>query len=228
MKFFHTSVLLAFALLLFACSKAPVIETGENAQILEGSNLHKVDNTNLAGVFVDPDVNFSKYTKILIVPLSMEETKIIQPTSSRGSRPWVLEERDKQLIDSSYQKMMAKYLVDEGGYELVTEAGAGVVVIQGAIIALAPSAPKDDGRSRASNSVRSRTFTDSAGRITMAMVLVDGETGQPLVKWVDARSGWGTMRSNNSVSNLSDVNLIFSSWASQLRRGLHRLSDEAK
>lgn len=226
MNFFYKTVLLILILLMGACSKAPVIETGDNAQILEGSNLHKVDNSRVATAFVDPDVNFSTYTKVFIAPLSMDKTEIIQPTSSKASRPWLLEEKDKQVINNSYQTMMTKYLVDEGGYQLATEPGVGVMVIQGVIVALAPSAPKDDGRSRASTSARSRTFTDSAGRITMAMVIVDGETGKQLVKWVDARSGWGGMRSNNSVSNLSDVNLIFSSWGSQLRRGLHRLSGE--
>lgn len=228
MRYLHHSLVILLIIFLSACSKAPVIETGENAQILEGSNLHKVDNTSMAAAFVDPEVSFSSYTKIMLVPVSMENTEIIQPQSTRGSRPWVLEDRDKELINNSYQQMMSKYLVDEGGYELVTDPGEGVIVIQAALVALAPSAPKDDGRSRGTTSVRSKTFTDSAGTITMAMVLLDGVSGKQLVKWVDARSGWGTMRNNNSVSNLSDVNLIFSSWASQVRRGLHYLSDEAK
>ncbi len=212
--------------LLSACSKSPVIETGDNATVLDNTNLHKIDNTRVAAAYVDPDADFKQYTKIIIMPLSMDETRIIQPQSSRGSRSWVLEDKDKERLNSSYQLMMKKYLVDGGAYTLVTEPAADVMVISAAIVALAPSAPKDNARA-GGYSARSKTFTDSAGTITMAMVLVDGGSGKRLLEWADARSGWSGLKRNTSVSNLSDVNLIFSTWANQLHRGLVALKESA-
>ena len=48
--------------ILAACSSTPEIQTGEDAEVI-GDNLHRVDGARADMAYIDPDADFSKYTK---------------------------------------------------------------------------------------------------------------------------------------------------------------------
>jgi len=85
--------------LVAACSSTPEVQKGPDAEVIMG-NLHKVDNTRSDLAYVDPDADFSKYTKILLLPLDIDNVKIKQPDTSGSinrsrSRKWELTDQDK-------------------------------------------------------------------------------------------------------------------------------------
>ena len=226
-SFFGKSLVIASSVLMVACAQQPSVQSGSDAEKL-GDNLYKIDNAKVKEAYVDPDADFSAYTKIILAPLDLENVNIIQP--SKGSfnhKEWTLEERDKDTLSERYQAIMVKYLQedkpDNPGYQIVTEAGEGVLVVSASIIALAPSAPKDDGRSRSIG--RSYVFTQSAGTMTIGLLVSDAQTGKSLITAADKRSGWGNYSRNNRATNLADVNLVFGNWANKLRHSLDHISD---
>ncbi|ARN74415.1 DUF3313 family protein [Oceanicoccus sagamiensis] len=211
---------------LVACSQQATIPTGEDAEKI-GDNLYKVENSSVKAAFVDPEVDFAVYKKIYIAPLNLDKVKIIQPSSSPTNRkPWELTDKDKELLTKRYQEVMTKYLQEETsastGYEIVNAPGEGVLQLSSAILAIAPTAAKDDFKSRPVG--RSRVFTEGAGSMTIGFAINDSATGKALITAVDQRSGWGTYRSNNRVTNMSDVSLMFGNWANKIRHGLDSLS----
>lgn len=218
--------LLLSAAALVACSQQATIPTGEGAEKL-GDNLYKVEGGSVKAAFVDPKVDFSVYTKIFIAPLNLDKVEIIQPSSSPTNRkPWELTDKDKELLSQRYQEMMAKYLqeekADSKGYEIVNAPGEGVLQLSSVIMAIAPTAAKDDFKSRPVG--RSRVFTEGAGSMTIGLAINDSVSGKALITAVDQRRGWGTFSSNNRVTNMSDVNLMFGNWANKLRHSLDNLS----
>jgi Protein of unknown function (DUF3313) len=221
------AVVLLIFVLLTSCGEQPVIERGDDSVIV-GENLHKVSHAKADIVFIDPDTNFSNYKSILLAPLSMKNTEIIQPSGySRSRDKWVLTQKDKEKLAEEYRKSLIRYLQKDNngrpGYRLVDKPGPGVLYLASTIITIAPTAPKDDFKSRPAG--RSKIFTEGAGAITIGLEIKDAETGKDLVRAVDQRDSWSSFRLNNRVSNLSDVRLMFNGWANMVRHGLDNVGN---
>jgi hypothetical protein len=71
---------------------------------------------------------------------------------------------------------------------------------------------------------RSRTYTVSAGEMTIFAELYDSETGEVLARVVDRREARssGRLTLTNSVVNASEARSIASNWARILRNGLDK------
>ena len=71
---------------------------------------------------------------------------------------------------------------------------------------------------------RSRTYTVSAGQMTIFAELYDSETGEVLARVVDRREARssGRLTLTNSVVNASEARSIASNWARILRNGLDK------
>jgi hypothetical protein len=62
---------------------------------------------------------------------------------------------------------------------------------------------------------RSRSFTASAGSMTLLMGFYDAVSGSLLARVVDSKAAHdsGYMQISNSVTNMADANRIFRKWA---------------
>jgi hypothetical protein len=210
-------------LMLGACSSEPEIQTGDDAEVIMG-NLNKIDNSRSDLAYVDPDANFSKYNKVMVMPLGVDNVEIIQPSSSGSvyrNKDWELTDADKVRLQAVFHEAMVKELEKKDGYPVVTEPGDDVLQIVAKLTAIAPSAAKDDNSSRSVG--RSRTYTEGAGGLAVAVAFGDSETGEVLGIMKDSKSSNAVWGSNNSVSNMSDVRRMFSSWALQIRGGLDKV-----
>lgn len=208
--------------LVAACSSTPEVQTGEDAEVILG-NLHKIDNTRVDLAYVDPNVDFSQYHRILLLPLDVNDVKIKQPSTSgtltRGrSRKWELTDADKVKLQEIFREAMVKQLESKGDYPIVNEPGSDVLTIQASLLGMAPNAPKDDNFSRGAG--RSYTYTEGAGSMAVMVAFGDSESKEVLGLMKDSRSSDSYWGDNNSVSNLSDMRNMFNSWAIQIRKGL--------
>ena len=217
-------LLLGSIAMLAACAKTPEIQTGSDAEVING-NLHKIDNASFKVAYIDPEADFSKYNRVLVTPLGLDNVEIIQPSSSSsivGRKDWVLTEKDKEMLRSAYMEVMKEQLENKGGYALVDQPDDDVLEISAIITAIAPSAPKDDNTSRSVG--RTRVYTEGAGSMSIAVAYGDSETGEVLGLAKDSRASNNTnFGINNSVTNRSDVRRMLSSWAANIRVGLDRV-----
>ncbi|WOJ95611.1 DUF3313 family protein [Congregibacter brevis] len=218
-----TAVALPLALLV-GCAEQPSIQTGEDAEVIMGG-LAKVDNSRADLAYIDPNADYARYTKVFIVPLDVDNVEIIQPDTSgsmvnRYNREWELTDSDKAKLQSSFQESMAKALTDGGAFEIAEQGGDDVIKLEAMITQIAPSAPKDDQMSR--TTARSTVITEGGGSMSLAIMLADGDSGEPLAIIKDRRTStnstmWGI---NNSVTNMAEVRRNFNSWAKQIHDGL--------
>ena len=215
---------LATACLVAACTGTPEVETGEDAEVVMG-NLHKIDNARADMAYIDPEADFTKYRKVLVSPLGVDNVEITQPqktTSVTNKRDWVLTDEDKLKLQSAYRDAMVKYLEDKGSFPVVEEPGDDVLQIAAALTGIAPSAAKDDNRSRPTG--RSRVYTEGSGSLAVAVVYGDSETGEVLALFKDSRATQNNWGANNSVTNMADVKRLFNSWAIQINDGLEKVT----
>jgi hypothetical protein len=212
------------ALAVTGCTGTPTVQTGPDAETIDG-RLYRVDNTAAQLVYVDPTADFTRYKHVLLAPLGVDNVEIIQPDNS--SRPgarrreWQLTDEDRAALQTSYREVMVQELVEKGGYALANAPADDVLEITAMLTQLAPTAPKDDNRSRSAG--RSEVYTEGAGSIAVAVAFADSETGEVLALSKDKRRSaqhWGL---NNRVSNRAEVRRVFSAWARQIRSGLDRV-----
>lgn len=113
-------------------------------------------------------------------------------------------------------------LLESPAYSLVDKFsdGEAVLILRPAIINLDINSP--DVRTVGTG----RSYTTSAGEMTLSLEAVDATTGEVLVRVVDRKRGAdaGIMEWSSSISNKAEADRTLSRWAKVLREGL----DEAR
>jgi hypothetical protein len=164
-----------------------------------------------------PGATLSGYTQFLIEPVTVQFARNWKPTVAGSSRR--LSSDDQEKIRSSVSKIVYDAFIDElkkGGYTLATAAGPEVLDVKPVIINLFVTAPD------VMTPGRTRTFTASAGEMTLVAELADSETAQVIARVLDRRQArsTGTFRLSNSVTNANEARIAATAWAKILRNGL--------
>lgn len=211
------------AALLLACAGEPTIQTGDDAETIMGT-LNKVDNLSADMAYVDPTIDYGRYSRVLITPLDLDNVEIIQPDRNtsmlnRYNEEWALTAEDKQRLQEAFTTSMERALSEGGAYGIADTAGDDVLIIEAMITTIAPSGPKDDVASRGIG--RSRVFTQGSGGMSIAVMFADGDSGEILAVVKDTRtsdnSTWGM---NNSVTNMAEARRYFNNWSKRIHDGL--------
>ncbi len=196
----------------FSASKADL----EEAMSYDGLQKISVKGIDLA--YALPGVNLSGYTKVMIDPIQVSFSKNWDPTKTGSAFKLSAEEREN--IRSSVAKIVydefVKELQTKSTYMVVTAAAPDVLRVKANITNVYINAPD------VPTAGRSRTYTMSAGEMTLVAELLDSESGLAIARAVDRRearsSGMATF--SNSVVNASEAKIIASSWARILRARL--------
>lgn len=212
------SAVLVALLLLTSVSAAQKKEL-EEALSYDGLQQIKVKGIDMA--YARPGATLSGYTKVMIAPVTVAFRKDWNPDAPGTRRKLTTNEQEK--IRTGVSKIVYDAFAEElkkGGYSVVTVPGPDVLDVRAAIINLYVTAPD------VMTPGRSRTYTVSAGEMTLVAELSDSETGEILARVLDRHQArnTGTFTMSSSVSNTSEARSAASSWARILRTSL----DQAK
>jgi hypothetical protein len=201
---------------------APAIAANEQRAAIEEALSHdglqkiKVKGIDLA--YARPGASLAGYNKIILDPVEVSFRKDWDPKRT-GSRAR-LSAQERENIRSGVARIVleefTKTLEKGAPYKVVTEPGADVLRLQIGITDLYVNAPDT------MTPGRSRTYTLSAGEMTLVGELMDSESGQVISRVIDRREArnTGTMQLTNSVVNAQEARTIASSWARILRNRL--------
>jgi hypothetical protein len=174
-----------------------------------------VTSKNVGALYRRPDIDTSSYSKILIGEPGVEFSKNWNPRNY-GNFGLSAVQLTKIRVDlaAMAKSVFAKSLSD-GGYEIVTDAADGVLVITPNIVNLFINAPDIP------TAGRSKTYTMDAGSATLALRVNDAVTGTLLAVALDQKhSRSSTMQWTTSVSNRAAADAMLKGWAEQLKREL--------
>jgi Protein of unknown function (DUF3313) len=203
------------ALVLFSVTATAQKKELDEAASYDGLQQVKVKGIDLA--YALPGATLADYKQVMIAPVSVAFAKNWKPTVTGTSRS--LSTDDIEKIRSGVAKVVYDEFVDElkkGGYTVATAPGPEVLEVRPAIVKLYVTAPD------VMTAGRSRTYTASAGEMTLLAELADSETGQVIARVLDryeARNT-GPMRMTNSVTNTQEVRIAAANWAKILRKAL--------
>jgi hypothetical protein len=211
----HSSAAPWFALL--ACSLfAPVASFGAKApETWDGLEQRKAKGVD--AVYVRPEVDFSGYRNVLIDPVEVAFDKNWKPNrTGSASRRLSTDEIEKIRgeMASEFRRIFAEELA-AGGYDVVAAPFDDTLRVTAGLADVYITAPDT------MSAGRTRTYTRSAGRMTLVMELRDGPTAQLLARVVDRHEDdsmyaqWTT-----SVSNSAEFREAVKGWAKRLVKGL--------
>jgi hypothetical protein len=223
----HLSRIVALAACIAACSGEPTLQRGPEAETVLDGQLTRVDNTRVDFAYVNPRVDYGRYKRVYLAPLLVDDIEIIQPSTTssvinRFNREWELNEEDRARLQELFRDAMVDALSKNPAFTLTDERADDVIRIEGMITSIAPNAPRDDFSSR--SPANTRVYTEGAGAMTIAILLRDGDGGEPLALINDTRrssdNNWGI---NNRVTNVAEIRRLFATWSRGLSDGLQRL-----
>ena len=186
-----------------------------------------VEKDRRGAIYADPDVDWSVYSKIVLDDATVAFRKNWQRDQRRDRTSRVSTsdmERIKSDLASLFDEVFVEELQGNGGFGIVQEAGEDVLRITPHIVDLDVYAPDT------MNSLSSRSYTDSSGKMTLKLELRDSETGDLIAVASDQRESprHGYVQWTNSVSNKADARRMLQKWAVGLRERLDEATATSK
>mgnify|MGYP003626228599 CR=1 FL=1 len=219
---FQSLVILA-GLALTACAGSDF--SRESA--LSHDGLERVSGHDFAEVYLRPGADLGHYQHLSLSACEVSFRKNWLRDQQRDSRALASRvrqedaDRIRQHMASACDEHFRAALEREPAYDLVEEApnGEDVLLLRPSIVNLDIHAPDVQG------AVRSRSYTTSAGEMTLNLELVDALTGEVQARVVDRRRGveQSRLQWTNSVTNRAEFRRILRRWADLLRDSLDRV-----
>jgi hypothetical protein len=185
----------------------------------DGLNL--VEGTKAAAVWVLDGADFSEYSRVMILDAGVGFKKNWRRDYNRdevslGSQVSKSDaEKIKQSVADEFKKVFTAEL-EKAGYEVadydVKLAEADILVLRPAIVDLVVTAPDT------MSAGRSRSYTASAGAMTLYLEFYDSVTSSILGRVVDRKNARdnGMMQMTSRVTNKAEADRLFRKWAGLL------------
>ncbi len=212
-------ILVAVAAIAGCSSAPPTIQQGPNAEV-SFDGLHSIDNSIFQNAWADPDVDFSRYSKIMPGTAIFEYRAVKKTgatsahTGSSKSEFWIDDDaRAKLELETStiFNEEMAK----STRFEMTDTAGDDVLIIRGGLNDIMSRVPPEQIG-------RNDIFLRSVGEATLILEVVDSKSGEVIFRAVERRSAGSSTGGikANSVTTLAEVRRMLRRWATTLREGL--------
>ncbi len=195
----------------------------KNLPAINDEGMELVKDSNLTTVYADPDADLSIYNRVMLLDATVAFKKNWKRDQNRGANPLRVKDRDmvkiQEEVAATFREVFTKELVDSG-YAMTDEPGEDVLLVKPAIVDLDVTAPDIQ------SSTLTRSFSESAGEMTLNLELFDSLTDDKIAKTTDRKRDnyRGYLEWRTSVSNRSDAKRMMRGWAKALTSAL----DEAR
>ena len=213
--------LVVTAVVLAGCSSAPpTIQMGEDAEI-SFDGLHRVDNARFASAWADPDIDFSRYAKVMPGGAEYEFRAVRESSRTARARSsdtefWISDADRERLVEET-SAIFAEEIGNSTRFEVTDTRGDDVIIIRGALHDIVSRVPPDMVG-------RGEVFLSSVGEATIVIEVIDSMSNEVIFRAAERRAaepGQGTMGVRaNSVTTWSEVRRLIRRWARTLREGL--------
>ncbi len=214
--------LITFTLIFSFTAMSPVWAK-KDLPAINDEGMELVKDSNLTTVYADPDADLSVYTRVMLLDATVAFKKNWKRDQNRGANPLRVKDRDmvkiQEEVAATFREVFTKELVDSG-YSMTDEPGEDVLLVKPAIVDLDVTAPDIQ------SSTLTRSFSESAGEMTLNLELFDSLTNDKIAKTTDRKRDnyRGYLEWRTSVSNRSDAKRMMRGWAKALTSAL----DEAR
>ena len=220
-------IVLTFAVMIMAgCSSAPpTIQGGPNAEV-SYDGLHAIDNSVFKTAWADPDIDFTRYNKIMPGGAFFEYRAVKKSSGTYRARSsdteFYIDEKARGKLKELTSEIFNEELAKSSRFSVTDASGPDVLIIRGGLYDIMSKVPPDLVG-------RGDIYLSSVGEITLILEAIDSMSGEVIFRAVErralGRSGGTTMRSS-SVNTKAEVRRVIRRWATTLRDGLDSIPAE--
>ena len=219
-------LIIALAVVMAGCaSQDPSFQQGPEAEVTF-DGLVRIDHGRFRDSWADPDIDFSKYNKIMTGEAVFEFRAVKKSSSasltrsSNESEFWISDDNKAKLIEV-VTEVFSKELDKSEKFTRAESAGPDVLVIVGGLHDIVSRVPPD-------HIGRGEIYLSSVGEATLVLEARDSLSGETIYRAIDRRSaeqagGYGNI--SNSVTNTAEVRRMAARWATRLREGLDSIHE---
>ena len=197
--------------------------TSETVPTTTPDGLDLVRSDKHSAVSIKPEAQLDIYNEFAIVPCEVAFRKNWQRdyNSSHRSSGQQIKERDidriKRELGEECTTFFTDALSEEPSYNLVTEwqQGQDVLLVRPNIVNLNITSPD------VSSPSMTRSYSASAGSMTLYLELIDAETSEVLVRAYDSKADPDSfVNYANKITNRQAADRMLKNWATRLREAM--------
>ncbi len=217
-------IFLVFAAMIMAgCSSAPpTIQEGPNAEV-SYDGLHAIDNSVFRAAWADPDVDFSRYSKIMPGGAFFEYRAVKKSSGTYRARSsdteFYIDEKAREKLEKLTSEIFNEELAKSSRFSVTDAAGPDVLIIRGGLYDIVSKVPPDLVG-------RGNIYLSSVGEITLILEAIDSMSGEVIFRAVERRALDRSGGRSSSVNTRAEVRRVIRRWATTLRDGLDSIPAE--
>ncbi len=196
----------------------PILATGADADATE-EGLHRIHPSIMEAAWVRPDLDLSRYTRILLMPTAVQfreaEEQSYNARTRTGVTEFAVDDDKKEWLRGVWRRAVDAQFSQAQSYEPGFELGSNVLVVQGFLVDVVSHIPPDSAGS-------DFTWVRDPWIASVVLELRDATTVELLALTVDRRRGEGTMDAATAWMRTED---LLERWAQVLSDRLEQLSD---
>lgn len=196
----------------------PILATGPDADVTE-EGLHRVDPSIMEAAWVRPDLDLSRYTRILLMPTAVQFREVDERKYNARTRIGVSEfpvvDEKKEWLRGVWRRAVDARFSQEQSYDFYEGVGSNVLVVQGFLVDVVSHIPPDTVGS-------DFTFVRDPWTVNVVLELRDATTAELLARTIDRRYAEGFMDVGTVWMRTED---LMERWAEVLFDRLDQLSD---
>ena len=216
--------LVLIAMIAGCTQTAPTVQQGPDAEVTF-DGLVRIDNARFKDAWVDPDIDFSRYNKVIVGQAAFEFQAVKKSTTlhsrtSSDTKFWMSDDQKQELIDL-VTEVFAAELQKSQHFTFTETPGPDVLIIVGGLHDIISRVPPD-------MIGRNEIFLASVGEATLVIEARDSLSGETIYRALDRRAAervGGQPISSNTVTNNSEVRRLAQRWATRLREGLDSIHE---
>jgi hypothetical protein len=219
--------ILITAAFLAGCSSAPpTMQTGPEAET-SYDGLVRIDNSRFKGAWGDPDIDMSRYNKVMAGG-AVYEFRAVKDTGNMTTRQrsnqseFFIDDKDRARLEEETSKIFAEELAKSTRFTMTEEKGPDVLILRGALHDIVSNVPPD-------YIGRSEIYISSVGEATLVIEGVDSLSGEVVVRIIERRAAQrpgGSAIMANTVTTWAEVRRMVRNWANTLVEGLDSIPAE--
>lgn len=221
-----TRISIILLILLFGFTAVSPILAKTDPPAVNDEGMELVENSELATVYAVPGADLSIYNRIILLDATVAFKKNWQRHQNRRN-PLKVKDRDmvkiQEEVAETFREVFTKELVD-AGYAMAQEPAEDVLLVKPAIVDLDVIAPDIQ------DSTLTRSFSQSAGEMTLNLELFDSVTDDKITEATDRKRDIdrGYLERRSSVRNRADARRMMTKWAKALTATLDQAPTSAR
>ena len=201
------------------------MQEGPDAEV-SFDGLHLIDNARFAQAWADPDIDFSRYNKVMGGGATFEfravkNTGTRTSQSRQGTSEFYIEDADRQTLEETVTGIFEEELANSTRFEMTDTKGPDVLVLRGALHDIVSNVPPQ-------LMGRGEIYLSSVGEATLIIEAVDSMSGEVIYRAIERRAAQrpgGTAMISNTVTTWAEVRRLARRWAQNLTDGLDSIPE---